>query len=105
MKKKYVARKLNNFDSLIAGQDTNFNFSIEHKGIEVVRRDGCELQRQFLKTIIQILMESDRAEPQETYEEIYNYVKEFNANFSNNSFKDFLFSKQLSKPPAEYARG
>lgn len=56
MKKKYVARKLNNFDEVIAGKDAELKFSIEHKGIEVVRRDGCELQRQFLKEIIRKLM-------------------------------------------------
>ena len=49
MKKKYVARKLNNFDRIIAGQDKETNFSIEYKGIEVVRRDGFELARKFLR--------------------------------------------------------
>jgi DNA polymerase elongation subunit (family B) len=49
MKKKYVARKLNNFDQVLSGKDTELNFTIEYKGIEVVRRDGFELQRKFLR--------------------------------------------------------
>jgi DNA polymerase elongation subunit (family B) len=40
MKKKYVARKLTNYDKIMAGVDQTLNFNIEYKGIEVVRRDG-----------------------------------------------------------------
>lgn len=49
MKKKYVARKLTNYDRVIAGIDQKLDFNIEYKGIEVVRRDGFELARKFLK--------------------------------------------------------
>lgn len=52
MKKKYVARKLNNYEKIIGGIDNTLNFSIEYKGIEVVRRDGFELSRRFLKHIL-----------------------------------------------------
>jgi len=39
MKKKYVTRKLENFDQVIEkGEQPVFN--LEYKGIEVVRRDG-----------------------------------------------------------------
>ena len=33
MKKKYVARKLNNFDEIISGKQQELNFSLEFKGI------------------------------------------------------------------------
>jgi DNA polymerase elongation subunit (family B) len=49
MKKKYVARKLKNYDRLIAGLDQELAFNIEYKGIEVVRRDSFELARRFLR--------------------------------------------------------
>jgi DNA polymerase elongation subunit (family B) len=76
MKKKYVARKLTNYDRVIAGLDQNLAYNIEYKGIEVVRRDGFELARRFLKRTLEILMNSTQPEPQETYEEIYNYARE-----------------------------
>lgn len=68
MKKKYVARKLTNYDRVIGGLDQVLNFNIEYKGIEVVRRDGFELARKFLKNTLEILMNSNKAEPSETYE-------------------------------------
>ena len=49
MKKIYVARKLKNYDRLIAGLDQELAFNIEYKGIEVVRRDSFELARRFLR--------------------------------------------------------
>lgn len=49
MKKKYVARKLTNYDRIMAGLDNTLNFNIEYKGIEVVRRDSFELARRFLR--------------------------------------------------------
>jgi hypothetical protein len=33
MKKKYVARKLTNYDRVIGGLDQVLNFNIEYKGI------------------------------------------------------------------------
>jgi DNA polymerase elongation subunit (family B) len=105
MKKKYVARKLTNYDRVINHLDQNLNFNIEYKGIEVVRRDSFELARRFLKRTLEILMNSIKSEPQETYEEIYAYAREVREQFLQISFKDFLFSKQLNKPPKDYARG
>ena len=45
MKKKYVANKLTNFDEIILGTATQPEFSLEFKGIEIVRRDGCKIAR------------------------------------------------------------
>lgn len=87
MKKKYVARKLNNFDKILAGQEKDLNFSIEYKGIEVVRRDGFKLARDFLRKALEILMNSEKGEAQETYEEIYEYARKLNAEFSTLSYK------------------
>jgi DNA polymerase elongation subunit (family B) len=57
MKKKYVARKLENFEKVIEkGEQPVFN--LEYKGIEVVRRDGFELARKFLRRMIEMLMNS-----------------------------------------------
>ncbi len=52
MKKKYVANKLQNFDKIIAGIEHEPKFHLEFKGIEVVRRDGCEVSRASLKRIL-----------------------------------------------------
>lgn len=64
MKKKYVARKLTNYDRIIANLDQNLSFNIEYKGIEVVRRDSFELARRFLRRTLEILMNSNKSEPQ-----------------------------------------
>lgn len=64
MKKKYVARKLTNYDRIMAGLDQNLTFNIEYKGIEVVRRDSFELARRFLRRTLEILMNSNKSEPQ-----------------------------------------
>jgi len=61
MKKKYVARKLTNYDKIIGGVDKTLNFTIEYKGIEVVRRDGFELARKFLRKTLEILMNSTKS--------------------------------------------
>lgn len=53
------------------------NFSLEFKGIEVVRRDGFELARKFLRIMLEMLMNSTKSEPQETYEEIYEFARQF----------------------------
>ena len=52
MKKKYVARKLTNYDKVVGGVSKELSWSNEYKGIEVVRRDGFEMQRAFLKRIL-----------------------------------------------------
>lgn len=48
MKKKYVANKLTNFDEILSGFSKEPKFSLEFKGIETVRRDGCKLARDTL---------------------------------------------------------
>ncbi len=63
MKKKYVANKLTNFEKIIVGIDSEPNFHLEYKGIEVVRRDGCEVARSSLKKILEILMNSKKTDP------------------------------------------
>lgn len=78
MKKKYVANKLQNFDKIIAGVDQQLKFNLEFKGIEVVRRDGCEVSRASLKRILEILMNSKKEDVEEIYEEIYDYARQLN---------------------------
>lgn len=72
---------------MLAGQDKNLKFDIEYKGIEVVRRDGFKLARDFLRKSLEILMNSEKGEAQETYEEIYDYAKKLNQDFSTLSYK------------------
>lgn len=105
MKKKYVANKLQNFDKIIFGVDQELKFHLEFKGIEVVRRDGCEVSRASLKRILEILMNSNKDDVEEIYEEIYKFAGELKEKLATLSPKDFLFSKQLNKKPKEYANG
>ena len=107
MKKKYVARKLTNYDKVVGGVTKDLAWSNEYKGIEVVRRDGFEMQRAFLKRILEILMESKASEPQQTYEEIYAFAQLVKDRFERREIKlhDLLFTKQLNKHPKEYSRG
>ena len=107
MKKKYVARKLTNYDKVVGGITKELAWSNEYKGIEVVRRDGFEMQRAFLKRILNILMESKASEPQQTYEEIYAFAQLMRDRFERREIKlhDLLFTKQLNKHPKEYNRG
>lgn len=76
MKKKYVSNKLQNFDKVIAGIDQELKFNLQFKGIEVVRRDGCEISRASLKKILEILMNSNKDDVTEIYEEIYEYARQ-----------------------------
>ena len=56
-KKKYVANKLTNYEDIIfSNTKVEPKFTIEYKGIEVVRRDGCPISRAVLKNVIDILM-------------------------------------------------
>lgn len=57
-KKKYVANKLVNLDDVYYKR-VEPKFTIESKGIEVVRRDGCPISRTVLKKVIEILMNRD----------------------------------------------
>ena len=51
-------------------------------------------------------MNSEKGEAQETYEEIYDYAKDFiTKEFTIENYREFLFSRQLNKAPTEYARG
>ena len=102
MKKKYVANKLVNFDEIIVGLEKEPKFSLEFKGIEIVRRDGCKIARDVLEQVIQILIRSDNSELDSRYQEIIDLFTALNEDIHKRPKEDFFLSKQLSKKPKEY---
>ena len=55
--------------------------------------------------MLEMLMNSTKSEPQETYEEIYEFANKFiKEEFRPENYRGFLFSRQLNKAPSEYTR-
>ena len=67
-----------------------------------MRRDGCKIARDILKSVIDILVRSDDSELDARYQEIIDLFTKLKDEIVNKPKDDFLFSKQLSKKPKEY---
>ena len=80
-------------------------FSLEYKGIEIVRRDGCKIARDTQEDIIKILVRTDDSELDDRYNEIYEYFVKLKDELRSKPKDHFLFSKQLTKNPKDYVKG
>lgn len=102
MKKKYVANKLTNFEEILVGGTSQPKFSLEYKGIELVRRDGCKLARDIQEQVINIMIKSEDCELDTRYQQIIDLFTRLHSEITDHSkypLEHFLFSKQLSKKP------
>jgi DNA polymerase elongation subunit (family B) len=103
MKKKYVANKLMNFEEILIGKANQPKFHLECKGIETVRRDGCQLARDTLEKVINILIETGDSELDARYQKIIDLFTKLNTSITEVPLDHLLFSRQLTKKPKDYA--
>jgi DNA polymerase alpha subunit A len=107
MKKKYVAMKLKNFDEVLV-KKVEPVFEIEYKGVDLVKRDGCEVSRRASKAVLNILMQN-KGSVEFAVSEIYKYVEELEKYLTTiqpkKDYKEFLLAKTLNKHPSEYKNG
>lgn len=107
MKKKYVAMKLKNFDEVLVKKDEPL-FEIEYKGVDLVKRDGCEISRRASKAVLNLLMQN-KGSVEIAVSEIYKYVEELERYLCGiqpkKDYKEFLLAKTLNKHPSEYKNG
>ena len=72
-KKKYMAKKLDNFDQ-VRLQGMAPVFTVEYKGIEVAKRDGCEKSRTVIKDIFSIIL-NNMLKIEDATTQIYDYFE------------------------------
>ncbi|KAI3379730.1 hypothetical protein SNEBB_004383 [Seison nebaliae] len=82
--------------------DENGKNEIELKGIDVVRRDWCVIARQIGKEVIRFILTS--TSPEETNENIINYLKEQKKKVEDDevNINQFVISKILHRHPEKY---
>ncbi|CEP08177.1 hypothetical protein [Parasitella parasitica] len=95
-KKKYAAK--------VVRKQANGSYKeeLEIKGIEVVRRDGCDLARSTSEHVLQLILAND---PQEAIvDNIHAYIKTvaLRVYTSQVPINDYIIRKQLTKSPEEY---
>jgi DNA polymerase alpha subunit A len=83
-------------------------FEIEYKGVDLVKRDGCEVSRRVSKGALAILMEN-KGSVETAAQEINKYVEQLEKYLETvqpkKDYKDFLLAKTLNKLPSEYKHG
>ncbi|KAI8644466.1 hypothetical protein BD408DRAFT_340513 [Parasitella parasitica] len=95
-KKKYAAK--------VVMKQANglYKEELEVKGIDIVRRDGCDLSRSTSERVLQIVLAND---PQEIIvDSIHEYMKTVahKVHSSEVPVDDYIIRKQLTKSPEEY---
>lgn len=72
-KKKYMAKKLTNFDK-VRKDGVEPQYTVEYKGIEVAKRDGCERSRSAIRDIFDIVL-NNMTNIEDAKTLIYNYFE------------------------------
>ncbi|KAI8147542.1 hypothetical protein BJV82DRAFT_654233 [Fennellomyces sp. T-0311] len=83
--------------------DGTLSESVETKGLDLVRRDWCDLSHDVSSRVLSfILSEKDR---EEVVDEIHNYLQQVGKEIRENEvpLEKFVINKQLTKNPQEYA--
>ena len=97
-KKKYAALKINNpFDN------NEKTYSKEYKGLDLVRRDWCELSKDSGKFILELILNGQKPKD-EIILEILDFLKELSLKMSKNEYQveDYVITKQLTKNLEDY---
>jgi DNA polymerase alpha subunit A len=103
-KKKYTGLKFENFLELKAN---NFigspTFRKEMKGLDMVRRDWCELSKEVGIYLLNLLLNSDKSKD-DLMNNIYEFMKDLGSRIERGSIESnkFIISKQLAKNIDEY---
>jgi DNA polymerase alpha subunit A len=89
-KKKYAALKVEN----------NGNVKREVKGLDMVRRDWCDLSRRISEKVLDIVLSGELKD--EISEKIKNCVDEFYKGIEQCKLSEFIITKQLTKTVDKY---
>lgn len=88
-KKKYAALRIE-----------NGKLKREVKGLDMVRRDWCDLSRNICGKVLDIILEGDGKE--DTSEKIKTLIEDFYRNIENKGLSEFIITKQLTKTVDKY---
>ena len=97
-KKKYAALKFNNpFDN------NDKTYSKEYKGLDLVRRDWCDLSKETGKYILELILNGQKSK-EEIVVLILDFLKEVANKMSKNEYpvELFVITKQLTKNLEDY---
>ena len=103
-KKKYAGLKYENAMELLKN---NFQGDIiltkECKGLDMIRRDWCDLSKETGSYILDLLLNSELTK-EDIITQIYDYLKELNIKIEKNliDLEKYVISKQLVKNVEEY---
>jgi len=94
-KKKYAA--------LVMDDDTKMHR--ETKGLDLVRRDWCDLSKDVSSYVLDLILSNKNRE--EVVEEIHEYLRGIGAKISNGEIPlaKFVINKSLTKNPGDYTDG
>ena len=100
-KKKYAALKINNpFDQ------NEKTYSKEYKGLDLVRRDWCDLSKDTGKYILEIILDGQKTKD-EIVILILDFLKDVASKMNKNEYpiELYVITKQLTKNLEDYADG
>lgn len=97
-KKKYAALKINN--PLDNNEKT---YSKEYKGLDLVRRDWCELSKDCGKFILELILNGQKTKD-EIILEILDFLKELSLKMGKNEYlvENYVITKQITKNLEDY---
>ena len=77
--------------------------SAEYKGLDLVRRDWCELSKQVGLYILDLILKSEGSKEETTFK-IIDFLKEVNKKMDNNEYDldQYIIVKQLTKKIEDY---
>ncbi|KAL6056994.1 DNA-directed DNA polymerase alpha catalytic subunit pol1 [Balamuthia mandrillaris] len=98
-KKKYAAIRLAQVGH---GSDVHFVCKTEKKGLDLVRRDWCDLSKEMGEQTLQFILSGKTRE--EVVESIHEYLSTMAQRIRNNqvALEKFVITKVLGKPPEQY---
>ncbi|CAD8170214.1 unnamed protein product [Paramecium octaurelia] len=122
-KKKYAGIKIDNLEDLMTGQTEIPKLKREVKGIDIVRREFCDISKKMQSHVLDILLETKNRD--DIHGDLITLMQEIRSMFdalsgnsnadpkqliTQNRFikyeiptSDFIIVKQLNKAPHEYA--
>jgi DNA polymerase alpha subunit A len=96
-KKKYAALVIEE------GKDGAIRLNRETKGLDLVRRDWCDLSKDVSSHVLDLILSEKNRE--EVVEEIHEYLRGIGAKIRNGEIPiaKFVINKSLTKNPGDYA--
>lgn len=104
-KKKYAALAVENSESIHVNND-NIKYKREIKGLDLVRRDWCELSRKLGNDIIDIILpiSGKTLARDDMIGQLHSTLEQVSLDIDNNNIplNDYVITKSLTKNPHEY---